>query len=232
MILVRRSEERGFADHGWLKARHTFSFGEYYDPAFMGFSVLRVINEDRVAGGSGFPTHPHRDMEIITVVISGALRHRDSMGNEAVILPGEVQRMSAGTGIRHSEFNDLVDQETHLLQIWLLPEVQGVVPGYEQKSFIDRLANEPLVLAASREGRDRSVKLHQDVDLWLGDFKRGLVERFQLRPGRRAWLQVIQGDLFVNSVGLSSGDGAGLETESLLHLEAPTGARFLLFDLP
>ncbi len=232
MKYLRKSAERGHANHGWLDSYHTFSFADYHDPRFMGFSVLRVINEDRIAGGTGFPTHPHRDMEIITYIVEGALRHKDTLGTEAVIRPGEVQRMSAGSGIRHSEFNDSKDQPTHLLQIWLLTEKEGLAPGYEQKSFADRLASESLVLVSSRGGREGSVHINQDVNLYAGRFKAGDAREVPLAKGRNAWLQLVRGDLEVLGERLAPGDGLAVSEEERLSLKARAPSEFLLFDLP
>jgi hypothetical protein len=232
MIEIRRAQDRGGADHGWLKTFHTFSFAEYYDPAQMGFSVLRVINEDRVEGGAGFPTHGHRDMEIITVVLSGALEHRDTLGNHSVIHPGEVQRMSAGTGIRHSEFNHLREETTHFYQIWIQPDKAGHLPGYEQKSFAGELEKKNWVLAASGAGRDGSVKMNQDAELWLGRIQSGAREKRELNPQRKYWLQVISGDLQVNGQRLATTDGLAVSGESALDLTASEDSRVLFFDLP
>ncbi len=232
MIQVRKSQDRGHANHGWLKAKHSFSFADYYDPKNMGFSVLRVINEDRISGGNGFGTHPHRDMEIITYIISGALEHKDSMGNSAVIKPGEVQTMSAGTGVRHSERNNLEDQETHLLQIWLLPKEMNIKPTYGQKSFEKEMAVKDLVLVASSDGRNSSIGINQDVDLYASQLKQNHKLEFGLKPGRNAWLQLISGELKFNSEKLKEGDGVSVTDESLLKIEATSDSHFLLFDLP
>jgi len=233
---VRRSSERGHANHGWLDSYHTFSFANYYDPEHMGFGVLRVINEDRIAGGAGFPMHPHKDMEILTYVISGALAHKDSMGNSAVILPGEVQRMSAGTGVRHSEFNSLKDQETHLLQIWMLPDQANYQPGYEQKSYTDSLAKKPLVLVLSRDGKEGTVRHNQDVELYASYFQKSFVETFYIRPLRSVWLQMIAGELTLTKKDkketLLAGDAIAATGDGGLKIEASQDAHFLLFDLP
>lgn len=233
MITLRKSTDRGHFDFGWLKTFHTFSFGDYHDPRFMGFSVLRVINDDVIRAGAGFPTHGHQDMEILTYIISGALEHKDSLGNTSVMRPGEVQRMSAGTGVRHSEFNHLADQDTHLLQIWILPEEKGISPGYEQKSFETELASGELTLVASRHGRDRSVSLHQDVDVYaLRSVNRSNQRQINLRAGRRAWLQVISGKVSVGGTTLSGGDGAAIENEPLFNIGIEIPSEYLLFDLP
>lgn len=231
MIRVRKAQDRGHADHGWLKSHHTFSFADYYDPQFMHFRDLRVINEDFIAGGSGFPTHGHRDMEIITYIISGELEHKDSMGNTATISPGEVQRMSAGTGVRHSEYNHLKDHETHLLQIWILPEEENIQPGYGQKSFSQALTEKGLVLAVSKTGRDGSITMNQNADVYVGQLKSGDVREVRLGAGRHAWIQMAQGQLSLNGVLLNQGDGAAVSDESILKLESK-GSDFILFDLP
>ena len=225
MIHVRKAEERGHFDHGWLDTYHTFSFADYYDPDNMGFRTLRVINEDRVAPGTGFGRHGHRDMEIVTVVLEGALAHRDSMGTGAVIRPGEVQRMSAGTGVLHSEMNASDAEPVHLYQIWLLPERPGLQPGYEQKAFP---APDGLQLVASRDARDGSLTIHQDVDLYRGAVKNGGI-RFDFRPNRYGWLQAATGELTVNGTPLKPGDGAAIEGERALEIGG--SGEFLLFDL-
>jgi redox-sensitive bicupin YhaK (pirin superfamily) len=232
MITVRRSSERGHAERGWLKSFHTFSFADYYDPRFMGFHDLRVINEDWIAGGQGFPTHPHKDMEIITYVISGELSHKDSLGNGAAIRPGEVQRMSAGTGIRHSEFNSKKDEETHLLQIWILPEEEGLRPGYAQKNFADKLATEQLVLTVSRDGRDGSLTMNQDADFYVAKWGKADSFDFKARSGRKFWLQVVNGQLLMNGNKLEPGDAAAVSDEPTLRISSTGPAEFLLFDLP
>lgn len=230
MITLRRSEERGDANHGWLHARHTFSFADYHDPRHMGFRSLRVINDDTVAGGGGFPTHPHRDMEIITYILSGALEHRDSMGNGRVIRAGEVQYMAAGSGVRHSEFNHSPIEPVHLLQIWIRPERNGVAPRYAEKSFADA---EPgrLHLVVSPNGRDGSIAIHQDAELWLAKLRAGDQLRHELRPGRHAWIHVAEGEVTVNGNRLVGGDAAALSDESLATLEAHGDAQVLVFDL-
>ena len=231
MMNVIQSESRGSADHGWLRAKHTFSFAEYYDPERVHFGPLRVINEDRIAPGQGFGTHPHRDMEIITYVVNGAIEHKDSMGNGTVITAGEVQRMTAGTGVLHSEFNHSQDEELHLLQIWILPERVGLQPGYEQTRFerddkLDRLA-----LIGSRDGRAGSVSIHQDVDLYASVLEAGKALTHELSAGRRVFVQVVGGDLKINGRMLSAGDGAEIENESKLAITAITETEFLLFDM-
>jgi len=232
MINVRRSNERGHAERGWLKSFHTFSFADYYDPEYMGFHDLRVINEDYIAEGQGFPTHPHKDMEIITYVVQGELAHKDTLGNSTVIKPGEVQRMSAGTGIQHSEFNNKKDQKTHLLQIWILPEARDLKPGYGQKNFADQFGTEKLVLTVSHDGRDGSINMNQDVDLHVGKWQAADSLDFNARSGRKYWLQLISGDLKVNQTSLNPGDGAAMADESALKISSSGPAEFLLFDLP
>lgn len=228
---ILRSADRGHAHHGWLESRHSFSFAGYYDPNRMGFRSLRVINEDWIAGGGGFPLHPHQDMEIITYMVGGALRHRDTLGHEAVIRPGEVQRMSAGTGIRHSEFNESPEREAHLLQIWIVPRRHGLEPGYEQKDFATSFAAQDLSLVVSGDGRDGSMRIEQDVDLWVGR-KKGAGELvFGLRPTRGLWLQSVNGGLIIEGEKLQAGDAYVLDEDGDLRVSADDGAEFLLFDL-
>lgn len=231
MLTLRRSDERGLGHHGWLKSRHTFSFAGYYDPKHMGFRSLRVINEDRIDGGTGFDPHPHRDMEIISYVVKGALRHEDSMGNKAVILPGEVQRMSAGTGVVHSEYNDQEAEETHFFQIWIQPESRGGKPGYGQKSFEDALAKHKPVLVVSREGRDGSIAITQDADIYLTRPLSGDVNTFTAREGRGLWLQVIKGKVESDGKVLAAGDAVSLDGEGSLEVKALEASEFILFDL-
>ncbi len=231
MIQVRKSEERGHFNHGWLDTHHTFSFASYYDPAHMGFRDLRVINDDRVEGGSGFPTHAHRDMEILTYVLGGALEHRDSMGNGGVIRPGEVQRMTAGRGVEHSEANASETEELHLLQIWILPERAGIQPGYEQKAFPIEERADQLRLVASREGRDGSVSLHQNVELYAGVLSRGAEVTHEFRPGRHGWLHVARGEAEVNGTVLRAGDGAAISDEASVTVVGNGDTEVLLFDL-
>ena len=228
----RRAADRGVANFGWLDSRHTFSFGEYHDPKHMGFGSLRVINEDRVAPGKGFGTHAHRDMEIISYVLEGALEHKDSIGTGSVIRPGDVQIMSAGTGIRHSEFNHSATDPVHFLQIWILPDRQGITPRYEQKRFTDDDKRGHLLLIGSSDGRDGSVVIHQDVSLFAALLNAGDQLAHDLSPGRRAWLQVLRGALEVNGDDLSVGDGVAVEGESrvTIHAKMPE-TEFLLFDL-
>jgi quercetin 2,3-dioxygenase len=231
MINIRRAAERGHFNFGWLDTQHTFSFGEYYDPRNMGFRALRVINEDHVRAGHGFPTHPHRDMEIITYVLEGALEHRDSMGNGTVILPGEVQRMSAGTGIRHSEKNSSAEQDVHLLQIWIIPEEQGLTPSYEQKMFEAEEKRGRLRLIASNDGRDGSVTVHQDANLYAALLEPGEEVTHQLSPGRHAWVQVARGALELNGQLLQQGDGVAASDEAELKMKGRDASEILLFDL-
>ncbi len=232
MINLRRSKERGFAEHGWLKSQHSFSFANYHDPKHMGFGPLRVINEDWVAGGMGFQTHGHRDMEIITYVMEGALSHKDSMGNKAVILPGEVQKMTAGTGIMHSEFNYLKDQTTHLYQIWIEPNELGLTPSYWQKSFELELNKENFILVASRDGRDESILIHQDADLYLSRLKKGESIQYLNNANRKAWIQMLKGRLMINNIEIETGDALSVEEKETLILTAPEECEFMLFDLP
>jgi len=231
MIVRRPAEERGRADFGWLDSRHTFSFGEYYDPRYMGFRALRVINEDRVKPGYGFGTHPHRDMEIISYVLEGALAHKDSMGTGSVIRPGDVQRMSAGTGVLHSEMNPSPNEPVHFLQIWLMPDERGIPPSYEEKRFENADKQGRLRLVAARDARDGALAIHQDVDLYAGVFKAGEGASFELRPGRHAWLQVARGAVTLNGHMLNQGDGAAVSDENALDLQATEDAEILVFDL-
>jgi redox-sensitive bicupin YhaK (pirin superfamily) len=231
MIVRRLSNERGLADHGWLKSRHTFSFADYHDPAHMGFRNLRVINEDRVAPGQGFGTHGHRDMEIISYVLDGELGHTDSMGTGSVIRPGDVQRMSAGTGVRHSEMNPSPDQPAHFFQIWLLPERQGIAPGYEQKRFDEAEKQGRLRLVAARDGRDGAITIHADAELYAGLLAPGDHARLDLKPGRHAWIQVARGTIAVNGQPLEAGDGAAVSDETALDVTASSDAEVLVFDL-
>lgn len=231
MINIRKSQERGHFDFGWLDTFHTFSFDRYYDPRHMGFLSLRVINEDRVSPGRGFPTHSHRDMEIITYIIEGALEHRDSMGNGSVIRPGDVQRMTAGTGVAHSEANRSPTDPVHLLQIWILPEQQGLTPGYEQKFFLEDQKQNKLCLAASHDGRNGSVRVNQDVNLYAGLIDSGSSLTHQLAPNRGVWIQVARGSIDINDHDLSQGDGAAVTDETVLRMTGRESAEILLFDL-
>lgn len=229
MITVRKSGERGKADHGWLDARHTFSFADYHDPEHMEFRDLRVLNEDRVAPAAGFPPHGHADMEILTVVLEGVLRHRDSLGTTAEIRPGEVQRMTAGTGVVHSEMNGSRTDPVHLLQIWIKPERRGLKPGYEQKDFSREKG--PLVPVASRDGRGGSLTIHQDVAVYRARLEAGEEAVLELAPSRHAWVQVAGGEVEVNGIPLAAGDGAAVSREKTLKIKGASGADALLFDL-
>ena len=209
MMKIRKSNARGNADHGWLKSRHTFSFAEYYDPQHMGFRSLRVINEDRIDGGTGFGKHPHKDMEIISYVISGALEHQDTMGNKAVIYPGEVQKMSAGTGVFHSEQNHSPGEVAHFFQIWIIPSESGGAPGYGQKSFANELESKKLVLVTSQTGRDGSLAIKQDADIWISRLKKSNQLEYPIKTGRGVWLQIVKGQVKVNGAEVETG-GRGL----------------------
>lgn len=231
MLTPRRSVERGFADHGWLKSQHSFSFAEYYDPAHMGFANLRVINEDWIAPGTGFGKHGHRDMEIVTVVLQGELTHQDSLGNGETLRPGEVQRMSAGRGILHSEFNRSVRETTHLLQIWIEPHTQGVESGYEQKPFAAAGRDGRFQLVASPDGRDGSLSMHADAALYLGHFNGAQQAEFELDSRRRAYVHVARGRVSVNGVKLEAGDALKVEKETALRFEQGEQAEVLVFEL-
>lgn len=231
MIRVRKAEDRGRAERGWLSSRHTFSFADYYDPSHMGFRQLRVINEDVVQPGQGFGTHPHADMEIVTWVIEGALQHKDSLGTGSVITPGELQRMTAGTGVTHSEFNPSRTEPVHFLQIWILPQRKGLPPSYEQRAFSQEERQGRLRLVASRDGGEGSVGIHQDVALLTTLLEPGDEVVHPLRPGRHAWVQVARGRVLVNQSPLGAGDGAALSEEDRLRLKAETPAELLVFDL-
>ncbi len=232
MIAIRRSHERGHADHGWLQSFHSFSFADYHDPRWMGYSVLRVINEDWIAPGAGFPTHGHRDMEIVSYVLEGELAHRDSLGNGSVIRPGDVQRMSAGTGVRHSEFNHAQDRRTHLLQIWIEPQRLGVAPSYEEKHFDADEKRGRLRLVASPDGAAGSVSLHQDAHLYVGLFDGDERARTELAPGRHGYLHLARGEIEANGHRLAAGDALLLRDESGIELSAGRQAEVLFFDLP
>ena len=242
MITLRKSADRGYADHGWLKSHHSFSFADYFDPAHMGVGNLRVINEDRIAAGTGFGTHSHRDMEIVSYVLAGALAHRDSLGNgsatgaapgksASVILPGDVQRMSAGTGVRHSEFNHAPDQTTHFLQIWILPQRAGLDPGYEQKHFDAATKRGRLALIASPDGREGSVTIHADAAIRAGLLDGAERAELALDPARLTYVHLVRGGLRVNDRELAAGDGARLDHEATLALEGGHAAEVLVFDL-
>ncbi len=232
MMTIRSAHDRGTANFGWLDTRHTFSFGNYYDPTYMGFADLRVINEDKVSPSQGFSTHGHRDMEIVTYVLEGALEHKDSLGNGSIIRPGDVQRMSAGTGILHSEFNASDTDPVHLLQIWILPEEKGIEPGYEQKTFADEEKQGKLRLVGSRDGRDGSVTIHQDVNLYAALLRDGETIDHSLADGRVGWLQVARGSLYLNGRLLSAGDGVAISQEPVLTLQGNAHhTEILLFDM-
>jgi hypothetical protein len=228
---IRRAGERGYADHGWLRSFHSFSFADYHDPAHMGYGPLRVINEDRVQPGAGFGPHGHRDMEIISYVLEGELAHKDSMGNGSTIVPGDVQRMSAGRGVQHSEFNHDKQGVTHFLQIWIEPDVRGIQPEYEQKQFAVAEKRGKLRLIASVDGADGSVRIHQDARVYAGLFDGPESARYEMAPGRRAYIHVARGAITVNGQRLSTGDALKTDTRSL-DFAAGEGAEVLLFDLP
>ena len=231
MITVRPRDERGHFDHGWLDTRHTFSFAEYFDPDHMGFRSLRVINEDRVQPGQGFGTHPHRDMEIVTYVLDGALAHRDSMGNGSVIRPGDVQRMTAGTGITHSEFNHSNDAPVHFLQIWIVPDRRGLTPSYEQKTIPAEAMAGRLCAVASHDGGDGSVTINQDAILYTAVLAPGQAVTHAFAPGRHGWLQVARGQVALDGRSLAAGDGAAISGEKAVTVSGESAAEILLFDL-
>ena len=230
MMTIRKANERGHANHGWLDSYHTFSFANYYDPEWVGFRSLRVINDDYVMPGMGFGTHPHRDMEIITYVLSGALQHKDSMGNGRIIRPGEVQYMSAGTGVQHSEFNPSSDEAVHLLQIWIQPDRKGVAPRYAEKSFSNTTSGK-LNLVTSKTGRDGSIAIHQDADLWLAKLQPGERVTHKLGAGRHAWVHIAEGEVAIDGKKLSGGDAAAVNGGAELELVGAKPAQVLLFDL-
>jgi len=232
MITLRRGSERGFADHGWLRSFHSFSFADYYDPRHMGFSRLRVINEDRIAPGTGFPTHAHSDMEILSYVLEGELAHQDSIGNGSVIRPGDVQRMSAGNGVRHSEYNHARDATTHFLQIWIEPNVTGIAPGYEERHFPDAEKRGRLRLVASADGANESVRMHQDARMYVALVDADEVVTQELDPARHIYVHVARGQVEVNGETLAAGDAAMLAGESRLTLRSGREAEVLAFDLP
>jgi redox-sensitive bicupin YhaK (pirin superfamily) len=230
-LIIRRAGERGHADHGWLDTRHTFSFANYYDPAHMGFRSLRVINDDRIAPGQGFDTHPHRDMEIFSYVLEGTLEHKDSLGNGRQLKPGQIQLMSAGRGVRHSEFNPSTDEPLHILQIWLQPRERGLAPGYSEWHPKPEHADAPKVLVISPQGREDSAIIHQDADIYRIRLKPGQTVTHELRPGRGAWLHIAAGALDLEGVSLATGDGASTEQPGPLRLTASEPAEAILFDL-
>lgn len=231
MQKIRPSEERGKANFGWLDSKHSFSFGQYLDPNHMGFGPLRVINEDRVEPGAGFGTHGHADMEILSVVLDGALEHKDSMGEAAVIRPGDVQRMSAGTGVRHSEYNASKTDPVHFLQIWIVPEREGLQPSYEQKAFAEGERENTLRLLGSRDGRDGSITIHRDVDLYGSVLDHGETLTHKTKPSRGIWVQMIRGALSANGSALEAGDGIAITNEEQITLQANQDSEFLLFDM-
>jgi redox-sensitive bicupin YhaK (pirin superfamily) len=231
MLKIRPAGERGHAEHGWLNSYHSFSFADYYDPAHMGFRSLRVINEDRVAPAQGFGRHSHRDMEIISYVLEGALEHKDSIGTGSIIRPGDVQRMSAGTGVAHSEYNASRSDPVHFLQIWLLPNQRGIKPSYEQQTFGPEQKQGRLRIVASPDGREGSVTIHADASVYAGLFDAGESAELELGPGRQAWVQVARGNLRVNGQELQAGDGAAITSEDRVRVEGTTGGEVLLFDL-
>jgi redox-sensitive bicupin YhaK (pirin superfamily) len=231
MIRFRKSDERGHFDHGWLDTHHTFSFADYHDPAHMGFRALRVLNEDRVQPGNGFGAHPHRDMEILTYVLSGSLEHKDSTGGGGVLRPGDVQHMTAGTGVVHSEANPSPTEPVHLYQIWLLPERRGLAPGYEQKAFPADAARNAWRIAATPDGRDGSLIVHQDATMALGALDAAGELRYELRPGRHAWLQVVRGAVEYAGRTLTAGDGAAVSDEPAVAVRAVGPAEVMVFDL-
>lgn len=231
MITVRKSRDRGLTDMGWLKSYHTFSFDTYYNPNFMNFRSLRVINEDIVKPGQGFATHPHSDMEIITYIVEGELQHKDSMRNGSVIRPGEIQRMTAGTGLTHSEFNPDSHESVHLLQIWILPEKKGLTPGYEQHSYLPMLKEDDLTLIASSNGRNGSVTIHQDVDLYTGRLGEDKHIDIDIKEGRFLWIQLIKGQLWVAGEKLLPGDACSVQDQTKVNVKGKAPSEFLLFDL-
>lgn len=231
MIEIRKANDRGHGDHGWLNSYHTFSFASYRDPKHMGFRSLRVMNEDRVAAGQGFGEHAHDNMEIVSYVLAGALEHKDSLGNGEILKPGEFQRISAGTGITHSEFNPSASEPTHFYQIWLLPKSQGIEPSYEQKRFADAELHNVLRVVASPDGRDGSLSIHQDATIYLSKLENGNSISHTMAPGRYAWLQVLRGSVTLNGVALATSDGAAISDETELNITANSDAEIMLFDL-
>ena len=231
MVTVRRSHQRGHADHGWLNSYHTFSFAGYQDPNHMGFRSLRVMNEDRVAPGQGFGRHPHRDMEIVSYVLEGALEHKDSMGNGSVLHAGDFQRITAGTGVEHSEFNPSATEPVHFYQIWLFPDQHGLKPSYEERSFSTSEKQNRLRLVASHDGREGSLTLHQDADVFLSNLETGASVSHQIRPGRHAWVQVMRGSVRVGDIILNESDAAAISKQSKLQIVAVEPAEVMLFDL-
>ena len=231
MLAIRKKDERGVANFGWLNSHHTFSFGEYHDQRYMGFGPLRVINEDRLAAARGFDTHGHRNMEIISYVISGEMLHEDTMGTVSTIRPGDIQLMSAGTGVRHSEYNASDEEEVHFLQIWIEPETLNLQPGYEQKAFSDAEKTNRLRLVGSGDGREGSITIHRDADLYAGILEPGVQLQHAFSSGRRGWLQLIRGEIDANGTTLSAGDGLSIQDTETLNLRGITPAEFLVFDM-
>ena len=231
MLTIRRSEERGHANHGWLESHHTFSFAGYHDPQHMGFRTLRVMNEDQVAAGQGFGTHGHRDMEIVSYVLDGELEHKDSMGNGEVLRPGEFQRITAGTGITHSEFNPSTEHATHFYQIWLLPERNGLEPSYEQKKFDRAGRANRWQLVASRDANEESLRIHQDARIYLADLNRGKQLSYDIAKGRHLWLQILKGSIEIDGRKLQTSDAVAISEESRISLTAETDSELMLFDL-
>lgn len=231
MIKIRKSQDRGFVNHGWLQSYHTFSFASYLDKNYMNFHNLRVINDDIIAPSKGFGTHPHENMEIITYVLSGELAHQDSMGNGSIIKAGDVQRMSAGTGITHSEFNNLDDQETHLLQIWFYPEKKNIKPSYEQKNFSNQQKRAKLKLVASKTGRDNSVSLNQDLNMFVGLFDNNEKASYEIKNNRKIWIHLAEGEIEMNQIKLHAGDGAAVENEKLLEFKNGKNSHIIIFDM-
>ena len=229
---IQHAKDRAFFDHGWLKTYHSFSFADYFDPNNQNWGALRVFNDDTVAGGAGFPTHPHRDMEIVTYVLEGKLAHKDSLGNGSVIRPGDVQRMSAGTGVRHSEFNPSETQPLHFLQIWIKPEVAGIAPSYEEKHFSDAEKQGHLRLIASPDGRDGSVQIHQDASLYVGRFDGEEQASLDLKPHRRSYVHLVRGEARVNDIELGTGDALQVTELPSVRIDGGRAAEILVFDLP
>lgn len=232
MLSIRKSGDRGVTRSDWLNSRHTFSFADYYDPAAMGYSVLRVINDDIIAPSGGFPTHPHRNMEIITWVLSGALEHRDSLGNGSIIRPGDAQRMTAGTGVTHSEFNPSRDAPIRLLQMWIVPNRPGLAPGYGQRNFGEAERRARLCQIVSPDGQDGSITINQDARIFAGLIGDGVWREYVLKSGRRAWLQIARGEVLVNGTRLGEGDGAAIEEEPNIRIQSAGDSEVVIFDLP
>lgn len=232
MLEIRKSQERGSYNYGWLDTKHTFSFSEYYDVKFMGYGPLKVINEDKLIVGAGFAEHFHKDMEIVTYVISGALRHKDSMGNESVIRPGEIQVLSAGTGVRHSEYNDSSKEIAHVLQIWITPEEESLAPFYDQKTFSTSIGCSDVSLVASGSGRENTARINQDVDIYVGNAQSDGIKTLKTFKYRKTWVQVIRGEVSVSGSKLRPGDGVGVSDKDVVEISWKKGAEFLIFDLP